>query len=173
MTPVASLSDGTAEATVLNDNYDSVVDDALASYPWNFATKYAVLNRSSGTPPLNWDGLYVIPAECLNVRCVYVNSLKVDRWEIFEDGLLVDALAEDEVVLQYAHRADEAKFHPVFVEYIVYRLASMLATGVAHDAARGELFQRQADRYYRRARWAAGSEQTPRKIDTSTLIGQR
>lgn len=170
--PISSFSDGTAEAIVLNDNYDGVIDDALASFPWPFATAQEALNRLVVDPPAGWSGLYQLPAKALHVRRVLVNNHDT-KWQFLGGRIAVDASENDEVLCEFTERVSEAAFHPVFVEYLVLRLASILSTGVAHDAERAQLFEVQAARYYRRARFISASERTPRRLVANRLTGYR
>jgi hypothetical protein len=170
--PISSLSDGTAEAQVLIDNIDSIIDDALATYQWPFALNEKTLARLADAPPVDFTGMYALPADCLHLRRVVVNGCPVS-WGLYSGRVAVDADLTDEVRAEYTSRVDASRFHPVFVEYVVYRLASVLATGVAHDAARGELFETMAQRYFRRARWASAKERTPRRLTANRLTGYR
>ena len=170
--PISAFSDGTAEAIVLNDNYDGVVDDALASFPWPFATSQEVLNRLVEDPPSGWDGIYQVPTKALHVRRVLIND-EDTKWQFLGGKIAAMAGETDEVRCEFTERVAEAAFHPVFAEYVVLRLASILSTGVAHDANRAALFEQKADRYYRRARFVCASERTPRRLVASRLTAYR
>lgn len=170
--PISSLSDGTAEAMALDDNYDSIVDDALASFHWPFALNEEPISRLVGDPPSGWGGLYLLPAKCLHLRRVLVNDHPT-TWGLLGGQVAVDAGPDDNVRAEFTSRVDASQFHPVFVEYIVYRCASLLATAVAHDAARAELFESMAQRYYRRARFASAIQRTPRRLVAARLTSYR
>lgn len=170
--PISSLSDGTAEAQALIDNIDSVIDDALASYQWPFALNETDLARLVDEPPVDYTGMYALPADCLHLRRVLVNECPVS-WGLYSGRVAVEAETDAEVRAEYTSRVEASRFHPVFVEYVIYRLASILATAVAHDAARAELFETMAQRYFRRARWASAKERTPRRLVANRLTGYR
>lgn len=170
MEPISSFSDGTAEAIVLNDNYDAVVDDALASFPWPFALKEVALDEVAETPPQGYDTVYQLPAEALQVQEVLINGTP-HSWEIIGDKVVVAASGDANG--RYTYRVDESKWHPVFSEYIVMKLAAMLASGVAHDGNRAQYFENQALRYYRRARFVNAAGRTPRRLVASRLTGYR
>lgn len=171
-TPIQSLSDGTAEATVLNELVDSVFDDALGSFAWPFALNEEPLTRLAADPPSGWQGLYEMPAKALKLVRVLVNDHPV-KWAYLGGRVACDAQPSDSVRAEFTSRVEASRFHPVFTEYLVYRLASGLATGVAHDAARAELFESMAQRYYRRARHASATERTPRRLVANRLTGYR
>jgi len=170
--PISAFADSTAEATVLNQTFDSIVNDALAAFPWPFALQEAAAVRIVGTPPGEWLGSYTLPDTCLHLLSVRVNGNSAE-WALYGNVIAVDALDTDEVRIEYTARVDAALFHPVFVEYLVHKLASVLATGVAHDAGRAELFEKGAQRYFRRARWASAKERTPGRLIASRLTGYR
>lgn len=171
---ITSLTDNLAEAILLNDNYDSVVDEALASYHWHFATVQVDLSRLSDTPPAPWQGLYQVPSASLAIRRLWVNSYEVVNWAMFDGGkLAVDAGVDDTVSLEHTYRCDEAQFHPVFVEFIVYRLAELLAVGIAHSPSRAEYFAARASQYERRARFQDSKERTGSKIRAKRLVTYR
>lgn len=170
--PIPSLSDSAAEAVVLADNLDSVIDDALGSFPWPFALAETDVDRLADDAPPSWDGLYALPADLLHLRSVRVNNCRVP-WELYGGRIAVNAGENDEVRIEYTARVDASRFHPTFIEYLVYKLASILATGVAHDADRANLFETMAQRYFRRARWAAAKERTPRRLIATRLTGYR
>lgn len=171
--PITSFSDGTAEAIVLNDSYEGIVSDALASFPWPFATRQEALNRLIDTPPVGWQGLYQIPTDCLHLRSLYINEQRTTNWQYLQGQVAVEATEADTVTAEFTERVAEATFHPVFTEYVVCRLAAILAAGVAHDGERATYFETQAQRYYRRARFINASERTPRRLVANRLTGYR
>jgi hypothetical protein len=171
--PITSFSDGTAEAVVLNDSYEGIVSDALASFPWPFATRQEALNRLTDDPPVGWRGLYQMPATCLHLRAVYLNDRRTTKWAYLQGRVAVDATENDAVTAEFTERVAEAAFHPVFTEYVVTRLAAILAAGVAHDGERAKYFEQQAYLYYKRARFINASERTPRRLVANRLTGYR
>ena len=171
--PIASFSDGTAEAIVLNDSYEGIVSDALASFPWPFATRQEALGRLTVDPPIGWQGIYQMPSTCLHLRSVYINDQRTTSWQYLQGRIAVDATSNDTVTAEFTERVAEAQFHPVFTEYVVTRLAAILAAGVAHDGERAEYFEKQAYLYYKRARFINASERTPRRLVANRLTGYR
>ena len=171
--PITSFSDGTAEAVVLNDSYEGIVSDALASFPWPFATRQELIGRLTEDPPVGWQGLYQMPATCLHLRALYVNERRTTNWQYLQGRIAVNAGVNDAVTAEFTERVAEAAFHPVFTEYLVTRLAAILAAGVAHDGERASYFEAQAQRYYRRARFINASERTPRRLVANRLTGYR
>ena len=173
--PITTFEDGSAQATVLQDNYDSVVDNALSLYPWQFARKLVDLGAPVADVeiPQYYDNLYQLPDECFKLWRLDINDTRTTEYEIL--GLRVACYAgpNDSVRALYTYRADESIWHPTFVEYVVYKLASLLATGVAHDAKRAELFEGQADLQWRRARHAVSIEDTNLEIRSNQLVTTR
>ena len=157
---------------MLNEMVDSVFDDALASFPWPFALNEEPLTRLADDPPSGWGGLYEMPAKALKLVRVLVNDQPV-HWAYLGGRVACKAGENEAVRAEFTSRVEASQFHPVFTEYLVYRLASALATGVAHDAGRAELFESMAQRYYRRARHASATERTPRRLVANRLTGYR
>jgi len=173
--PVSSFQDNTASAKVLEDNYDAVVDDALAKYAWRFARKTADLGSplAGANPPYPFERSYQLPDECMKLHMLRIDG----RREVYYDlaGLVVSCMAGPDSTVEavYTYRADESLWHPTFVEYVVLRLASILARAVKRDDNTANDLYRQATIQWRQAKFSVGQESTPDHMETTRLIAVR
>jgi hypothetical protein len=122
---ITSFSDGITRANVVDAFYPIARDAVLEEHPWNFAEKRVALAQIAGdTPAFEFSYFYQLPADCIRVR--YIDETDPEYPHKVEgDRLLCDLSA---VNLLYTRRVtDPNRFSPLFVEALMYKLASMIA----------------------------------------------
>ena len=80
---------------------------------------------------------------------------------------------DDDVILQYRFRADEAYWNPYFELLIIYRLATMLSFSIARKDDVAASMKALADEHWRRAKSEDAQAQTNRKVNLSRLSTRR
>lgn len=150
--PITALSDNSAEGKTLSANYADLIENELSIYPWNFATKKVQLNRLVDSPEdSEWDAIYQIPSEIIAVHTVMVNGLPIS-YDRYYDKIYCDATANDTVILEGIFKADEGKWPPYFTRLVEFRLAEILASGVAMRGDLAQYFAEKAEKQSMKAR---------------------
>lgn len=128
---IISFSDGTAEANLCADNYDSIRKAVLEAAEWHFATARVVPAKSSIAPAYGYASAFPIPTD--NIRILTVSSTVDDEndvdWVIEGDSILCDY---DVIYVRYIKNIDDpAKFSASFVQALASRLGAEFAIPIA------------------------------------------
>jgi hypothetical protein len=150
------LTDATPEAELCRLFYEDCVNEALREFPWDFATRYAVMPRVVGTTevPVNddWTYSYRVPADCLFPR----RLVRPEKKRAFDPdppmfrqtgaddtGRLIlsnwrDPETDDTAptaLLEYTYRPDCAagQGDALFRQALAWLLASKIAPGVSRN----------------------------------------
>jgi hypothetical protein len=169
--PVASLTEGSAEAEVAANLYPGTRDALLSAHPWSFATGQAELPRLSTAPLADFANAFQLPGNFL--RALSAGAAGRGRgapYRIQEGRLHADAEA---VTLTYIFRPDESAFPPFFAAALVARLAAEFCLPLTESAARAEVLFRLAEQELRAARQVDSQQDTPRGIEDFPLISAR
>jgi hypothetical protein len=164
------------EQIVATNLYQPIVDAALSSHRWRFATGKQTLGRLSQEPVNEWDAAYQMPTQ---PKILLLNNVKVldvtIEYDRFEDQIYCDASEDDVVVADYIYSVPEQDWPPYFTKAVVYELASVFAAGITQDSYMAAHFEETAQLEYRRARWSDSSQQTARNLNTrkSKIISSR
>tara|TARA_R110000823_G_scaffold99584_1_gene214943 strand:+ start:17044 stop:17628 length:585 start_codon:yes stop_codon:yes gene_type:complete len=162
------------EQIVATELYDMIVEAALVSHRWRFATGKQTLSRLVDVPLDQWDAAYQLPTQpiLLLLNGVYVLDVAID-YDRYEDKVFCDAAVDDTVNADYIFRANEADWPAYFTSAVVADLAGNFAAGITQDASMSTLFSEKSEILYRKARWADSSSQTAKNLDARTLIRKR
>lgn len=135
--PVSSFTDGTNEADIMAEVYDTWARDALGRHPWSFARRREQLTRENKTQP-GWKYLYKIPATALRVFAVFntddIGAQPIKRYRILSDdaGQYI-ATNEEKIFAEFTTYVPENVWPSWFVEYGVFALAAFVAMPVSDD----------------------------------------
>lgn len=128
---ITSLNDSSDNAIDAKTVWDNILDEVLASFPWNFATRRVKLARLSDEPVYEYDYQYRIPSEpkCLHIwEAVSDSETPVKEYVIEGDSegqLLLTSYTT--VYIKYTARIiDTERFSPWMVESLATRLADEL-----------------------------------------------
>ncbi len=134
---VSSFEDGTNEADIMADMYDTWARMVLAIHPWSFARRREQLIRENKTQP-GWAYLYKVPATALRIFAIYNspanNAPPFKNFEIVSDdaGQYV-ACNEETVFALFTTYVPEAVWPAWFVDFAIYALAAHVGMPVTHD----------------------------------------
>jgi len=125
---IAGFGEETDKARTCDIMYPGIRDSALAMHPWRFATGKAELNRLVAEPVNEWKYAYQLPADLLSGPYVVFDSdatgaLPIQQFEKFGDTIYAD---DERIIVDYRFRAAEAKWTPVFTEFIVFAVAAAI-----------------------------------------------
>ena len=146
--PLASLTATTAEARIINGNYELIVKDALTKHAWNWAKKRQLL-VSSGTTADVGKYIFELPADLLNLRYVTYKDRVVDVYESDEGKIILPYDAE--VYAHYTWRVPEAQWPADFAKAIVTYLHALLKGSLVTDDNASMALEQEADKLLRRA----------------------
>lgn len=179
---IQSFNDQSEEARKCNLFYDTVRDDLLRSFSWNFATKIerlAQLNEEI----IGWDFIYAYPQACLNIRKVYNDSTvsldlpdRNNFQRIISPTTNTQAIATmvEEAYCEFTYRVtDPNQYDSSFVTSFSYRLAASLANSLTGDTAFGERLLVISNQIAEKACVTNAKEQRPKKTDYSPSIEAR
>lgn len=126
---IASLSDDTKAAIILNDQYDRIRKEVLRSHPWNFAIAYVQLAATANTPVwADWTKEFVLPTDVLRVL---ETDLEYDTdWELGNNADNNRVIFTNATSLKIKYIKDitnTTRFDPVFEEALAFRLAADIA----------------------------------------------
>lgn len=131
---ITSFSDGTRHAVVINDIYESIVDEVVCFRDWSAAAGRASLAQTADTPDFEWDYEYQLPTspKCLKVRQVQ-NSLGDSdiEYEIEGDKLVTNETA---INLKYTKQLTSSSDYGIYLTTAIYkRLVAALAYYITGD----------------------------------------
>ena len=131
---IASLDEGSTQAIACKAFFAQTRDAVLRDFPWAFATKRAVGQSLSETPPATWGFAYGLPSDCIRLRAIEHPSLRIPRvdqrvpFEISGRSIYTDL---EEASLVYTYRAtDLSLWDPLAISALAWALAVELALGV-------------------------------------------
>jgi hypothetical protein len=104
---IASLTDGSKNANVAADIYESTRDELLAGHPWNFATKRVELAREVTIPAFEFSYQYTLPADWIRTITPHDNDAGVGTLIYKEEDGKIKTSAE-RVFLRYVYRLTDA-----------------------------------------------------------------
>jgi len=156
---IAALTEASENGRRCNQFYDHARKMVLAAHNWGFAKVRATLVEVSGETAEGWDYLYLYPPKCLMVRKVFNVTTIIDprlqKHEIMLSPVTLQrAIAtddEDAYVEYTADVSDTTMFSVVFVQALVFTLASLLAPKLTGSDQKALTLLQMADREISRA----------------------
>ncbi len=146
---ITSENDGTKNATDAGAVYDDILDEVLASFAWNFATRRTSLARLAAAPAYRYDFQFRLPTEpkLLHIWEAVPDNRRPTKLYVIEaddeGGLLLTNFTA--IDIKYTARIiDTERFSPWMVESFATRLAAELAYPVT---GKQSLEKRQMDLY--------------------------
>ena len=162
---VTSLSDGSDNASVLEDIYTETRDDLLSSHPWNFATKRVQLARISTAPAFEFDYAYALPSDWIRTVSVHDNdaghgTVLYRAEQVAGQNAIVSS--SDSVYLRYVSRvSDPNLMSSDFRRALALSLARDISVPLAASNTMYEQFTRESARALARARSSDGMGSFP------------
>jgi len=136
---ISNIDDEASEKAVLcRLYYDSVVEEVLRSHEWNCAIWYQSLSQIASTDDdylladyNEYDYQFQLPTSPLCLRALEIPDYTEYDYEIVSGYLLTNL---ETVVLKYIRLIeDTARFDPLLVKAIVYRLAADIAPKITNS----------------------------------------
>lgn len=145
-----SMDAQTPESLAANATYEIFVAEALSRHAWSWATKTVLLTYTGETASYPRYS-YSLPADILSVRGAMLVGRPFRDFKLRRGLFLCDLQDSSSVELVYNWRAPESEWPADFVDAMVDRLASKLATGLLDRPEQGESLDRKAEFKLRKA----------------------
>jgi hypothetical protein len=167
---IQSWSEGTAQAEILSEAYEPLLEAELSLYKWRFATEYFNLkpNLLAEEPLSRYNCAYQLPTNpgVVSVDTVLIDSIPIAYERRGQEIHTRDTALQD-VILQYRYRADETKWYPYFRMLMVYRLATLAAFSVARNTTVADSMKELANEQFKMAKTEDSQSQTSKRLDLS------
>lgn len=139
---ITSINDGTEQANVLLDIYDSCLEAELAAHPWTFASTRALIPADATPPPFGWARRFPKPAGFLKMieigqGWVFYRSDCGPAFTVEGNAILTDAGSP--LQIRYVQRMTNAgDLVPLFVQAFACRLAAESAEAITQNLSKRE-----------------------------------
>lgn len=164
---IASISDSSKAAQLLNDRWDPVRLSLLRNFPWSFAKTRATLATLVTTPAFTYSNQFQLPADCLRL----IEVVDVDDY-VVEDGMIL--CNESSLDVRYIKNVtDTSKFDPLFCEALSMALALSVCTALTNSNSQLEIMQSRFDRAIGKARSIGSVEDPASMVDADDLTAGR
>ena len=170
---ISSFDGSEIEKVVSRQIYETIVEDCIGAYYWDFASGSQQLVMVTGTTLVNFDNAFQLPTSPapMTIESVRVNGVE-KKYDIFEDKLFIDANEENEVILDYTFRADESTWHPAFTMWVVLSLAEAYALSITRTEEIAEAFGKKAETQFAKAKARVGKQTSNKAIRLTRLTSQ-
>ena len=134
--------------------YNDMVDNLLATYPWRFALKRAVLVKSADTviPGNQFKYSYPLPSDCLQLYQVYEEykqpnlsnyvQMSDERYSLENNCILCNT--EHGLFVRYVYKnTDEKKFPLNFREALICKIAAEFAPTPKNSANAKQIYEQE------------------------------
>ncbi|MCP4393319.1 MAG: hypothetical protein GY804_03480 [Alphaproteobacteria bacterium] len=168
---ISSFDEGSAEAEVATNLYESVRDALLSSHPWSFAIAQSELSKLAAEPVADYGCAYQLPAGFLRIISAGIRGRgRGISYRIIENRLHADV---DNVVLTYIFKPDESSYPPFFDQILISRLAAEFCLPLTESTSRAEFLFKVAEEEFRRAKLIDAQQDQPEAIDVFPLVEVR
>lgn len=137
---IADIDDGTEQANILLDIYDSCLDAELAAHPWTFASTREQIPADAIAPAFGWGYSYPKPTGFLKMieigqHWVFYASDCGPLFAVEGNAILTDAVSP--LQIRYVQRISNAgALVPLFVQSFACRLAAESAEAITQNLSK-------------------------------------
>lgn len=149
--PINSLDDAGAGATVAATLYDSALNNLFSIYRWRFAIKKTKLNRLVEKPLNNFTYKFTLPADFSYL----VQSSSGRDFELYQNELYSNS---KDIDIDYGYVADESDMPPWFVSTLELYLASIFAIPITGNATKASFYNGLYEQQFKKARHTDSAE---------------
>lgn len=184
--PIKSISTPvSATEQICARRYDAVRQESLMAHPWKFAIKRITLTpNASTTPPFGYAYAYDLPNDYIRRVTIgddYLGDLsrdfEIENGQILAPtGTATGASGTDPLTLYFRYIydiTDVAKFNPLFVAYLVLKLAVRMSNKFAISNQLKAAIKDDFKDCETEAKAVNGQERAPKRIQKSRLLTKR
>jgi len=170
---IQSFDDGTAEADLATQYYESTLDELLAEHPWRFATTRLELSQTTALD--GWDYAFTLPADLARI----VEMADNDN---FYGAAIFRHHREGNLILTYTDRMwlryvtkfrTVTQMPPLFQEAFCQRFASYVGPHLDRSRAQSEALYDLSERTLGKAKSAESAEEPHEEFPESSWVTDR
>lgn len=125
-------TDPSPAAVAMSALFDSVRDELLQSYPWNFAIKRVDIAAAVDTPSWGWNNAFPLPSDCM--RIIEIKDLDEYAIESVNDVTSIVCDEAGPLYVKYIYRVtDPGLFTSLFNELMSSSLAIEACSRITDD----------------------------------------
>lgn len=172
---LVSINDTSVRAQGIRDTYDEVRQVCLRKYPYNFATRRAILGPDGTTPAFKWTYRFALPAATnndggwLRTIAVYLDGDERQRADYEEaEGKFLLANVDTLYFSYIVDVADLNRWDVLARQVFIYMLAARLAITLTNSAQLSQGMMVKADAAYKEAASVDSQDSAPHIISAGS-----
>lgn len=172
---IESLSDDLEEARAAATCFDTCRDAELASAPWVFALRRALLTVAGPTPAFGFTRSLVLPVDCLRVVMLGLDFATFRSIDWVNEGRHILTEADTGLPILYVGKiTDPSQFSPHFVESLACRLGAEMCERLTGSTTKVAKLDKDRDDAIAEARRVNAIQRPPQPLpDTERWLGAR
>lgn len=167
---ITSFSDGTKEADLATDYYESTLDELLAEHPWRFAMTRVELSQT--TAVTGWDYAFSLPSDLVKIveMADNENFNGAARFRHHREGNSILTYT-DQMWLRYVYQfRTVSRMPPLFQEAFCQRFASYVGPHLDRSRAQSESLYEQSERTLAKAKSSEAQEESHEEFPESDWV---
>lgn len=166
---IASLTEDSATARIMREQYSIIRDELLAGHPWNFSLKRANLAASTTAPVNKYAYKYAKPGDCLRVLEMYEGE-EID-WQ--EEGEYIVTDSSSMSILYISRITETGKYPPHFSRALALKLAANTCYAIVQSVSLKDSLEKKAEAMLAQARSFDAQVGAPRQPYARTWLNSR
>jgi hypothetical protein len=167
--PIASLSDNTRQALILNEQFAKIRDALTYEHPWNFAMKWIELTSGStihDNP--EYDYRHALPGDCLRV---WDTEYPDEDYEVLEGYIYSNS---ETLKIKYIKQVtDASKMSPAFAEALACRIAHDCCFALVQSNSFKATLMQEMEAYLPRVRTGDAQENRAKQLQQDIFLNAR
>ncbi len=172
-TRIISLTEGSKNANLCDEQYEKVRDDLLRSHAWNFAIARRKLARLADAPTFGFDYVFQLPTDFLRVVSVHDDESATGGIAYKIEGRTLLSNATD-IYLRYIRQVtDPNDMDALFRETLAWAVASDLAIPITQSSTTREQMRDGLDDHLSKAKSIDAIEDFPETEPDPAWVSER
>lgn len=165
-TPIASLDEGTKQATLAGLFWKLTFDEVLRAHPWNFAITRIHLSPLSDTPAFGYSNAFKLPGDWLRTLECSADDFRMEGGKILCNATGLD--------LRYIARVtDITVCDSLFIAAVSACMASKMAFPIVNSQAAQQAMWQIYTAQLAQARAVDSQEEPAEELEASSLLSVR
>lgn len=158
------LGDEDPAAIIINAHYERVAREGFIRYHWPWCTEWYELTYVGESDNPMYASDFHRPKNIIGIRSVWYGGRRITDWDVTNRAVRVDLLETELPLVECAIAVSEDNWDPLFVSWMVTKMAALVATGVRRDAEMGQMFEEEAHVLLKMAKFHQSKQRTPRRM---------
>lgn len=177
MRPMTSFNEvGRDEVYAVSALYELTVSELAEAHPWKFCQGQQYLENDPVTPLDRYETAWLLPRFPNGVPYT-IHTVRLDgqpqSYEIMGQRIYATVGLNEQPVVEYTYRVEEAYWPPSFKMAVVFRLASMLANAITRNKAQIDAMNTAYEVQLSRSRFRDAKSVTVKRMDQSGFLRNR